>query len=183
MSSVKEQFHSQKARVSALSYISPDAQPYVDILRLKSPTARMILSAMESDSSGNKYRIIFRRLPESFGCGSAGIQERARKTGIITWPWSKQERERGVDVHIEVDPNCNVQFVDIQGKPFVPSIERILAHELGHGYAYIGVEIKEEKYPHAAVDYENAIAKELDPAAPIRSKSDHSGGRDMFRKF
>ena len=89
---------------------------------------------------------------------------------------------------MEVNPVCVVQFVDVSGKPFKPSVERLFAHEMGHGYVYLqlGPEkarfLSQEDY-HKAVYYENKIAKEIDPNAPERAVSDHGDGRGMFTTF
>ncbi len=85
---------------------------------------------------------------------------------------------------IRIDLRCKVQFTDVNGQSFTPSIERILAHELGHMYLYVGRKNMADKADyHKAIDYENIIARELDPEAPIRSVKDHGDPDAWLKKF
>ena len=63
-------------------------------------------------------------------------------------------------------------FIDVNSKSFSPSLTRVLAHELGHvyilsKYGFVGFSANY----HGAITYENKIASQLDPQAPIRHPS------------
>jgi hypothetical protein len=66
------------------------------------------------------------------------------------------------------------------GKTFKPSVERIFAHELAHAYILYITDFLSSG-TDKMVEYENKIAKDMDPNAPERAVSDHGGLRDQFR--
>jgi hypothetical protein len=89
---------------------------------------------------------------------------------------------------MEVNPGCSVIFKDIRGNSFTPSIERIFAHEMGHGYTYLlhgpfqNSNANMHLY-HEAVRYENIVAKELEPSAPERAVTDHGNPMGKYTDF
>jgi len=121
----------------------------------------------------------------SFGCGKAYPVDRAELDFIDKLIGKTPDK---FAYSMEANPVCVVQFVDVSGKPFKPSVERLFAHEMGHSYVYLQLgpdnarNITQKDYDRA-VDYENIIAKEINPNAPERAVSDHGNHRNIFTKF
>ena len=82
-----------------------------------------------------------------------------------------------VNYSVEFDDTPTEEFKDVNGNTFVPSPERLLGHELAHAY----INIFGGTY-HDAVRFENIIARELDPNAPIRAISDHGTSKPLGLK-
>jgi len=84
-------------------------------------------------------------------------------------------RRSKVLVSMKVDPISKIEFTDTCENKFLPTTIRLLGHELGHGYTYLlaGPMASRKPYYDRAIQYENAIARELDPNAPMRAVSDH----------
>lgn len=76
----------------------------------------------------------------------------------------------------------STKFKDINGKEFLPTVARLAAHELGHGFVYIQTHFPTGPGPlnDRAVDYENIISRQMDPGAPTRAISDHGHSRNYL---
>jgi hypothetical protein len=165
-------------------HISPRAKIYIDHIKNRSRTGRKILAAMESDTKSHyAFSAGAFANSSSHGCGQTRSVE--QKPGLLRMMMGQETK---YTFEITVNPACGVTFEDVAGKPFKPSIERIFAHEMGHGYVYLlhGPFPTSHAYLHLyheAIKYENIIARELDPDAPERSVSDHGDPMSTYRDF
>ena len=138
--------------------------------------ARTIINAMTNDPNVSYYIILGRGAERN----TTRIQQAAPGLfdSILGRPLPRAA------VIMTINPNEGLSFTDEFGNPFEPSIERLIAHELGHGYSYYrgGFERFSMQY-HEAIDTENLICRQNDPKAPRRPKSDHGGLRDNIRNM
>jgi hypothetical protein len=138
---------------------------------------------MEFDKTSYYYFDTSAAVPHSHGCGRTKVLE--KKPSVFGSILGEIPTYTFV---MEVNPNCNVKFTDISGKSFTPTIERIFAHEMGHGYVYLlhgpfsTSSITKHLY-HKAVGYENIISRELDKHAPERAVTDHGDPMGRYRDF
>lgn len=148
---------------------SSRAAPYVAELQAQSPTAANIIAAMTADPKTNYYVSVGSVSANSGGGETTVLQPQASLFDrLLDKPLPK------ATVAMTVDPNSKVVFTDTCGKGFVPSTNRLLGHELGHGYTYaLDGPVGYRANYDAAIGYENTIAQELDPSAPVRAVSDH----------
>ena len=131
-----------------------------------------MLDAMAADTS-TTYYIDVGSVPESAGGGMTRIQQ----PSLSFWDRLMGRSAPPVTVIMTVDSASQVQFMDTSGRSFTPSTERLMAHELGHGYTYLsGGYMGYRTNYDAAIGYENQIARQLNPAAPTRAVSDHGRG-------
>ncbi len=149
---------------------SKDAESYVKSLRSKSKTASKIMDAMKADKKTN-YHVDVGPVNPRFGGGETTYLQ-PRKGSLLDRLLGKPPNK--ANVYMRADPNSSVEFTDTCGNTFIPSTERLLGHELGHGYiyedyGYIGIK---QRYDDA-IKHENDIARELNPNAPERAVSDH----------
>jgi hypothetical protein len=159
--------------------VSQDAKSYITLLEAQSLNARKLMSALRADQY-NTYSFYTSYNPklEKFGCGQVTTQPPLKQS---LWQWITNEKKSGSTAIIEVNPNCLVLFTDTQGKPFRPSTERLFAHELAHAYIYCKTKFLTGRSKEV-VEYENIIAKEIDPNAPERAESDHTDWIDRLRE-
>jgi hypothetical protein len=129
----------------------------------------MILNAMDASRDGYIIGATSSTM-ESSGGGITDVS--TRNEGNFFFP------EYVTTITMEFSLNPTVEFTDECGKKFLPTPERILAHELGHGYMYliVGILYTSPSNSDKAVDYENEIIRQIDPNAPIRAVSDHGHG-------
>ena len=164
-------------------YIAPRAQHYMNILKSRSATALRIFLEMEKDQRVDYSFYISSSATQASGCGKSYAGERSTP-GVLGKLLG--ETPGKYPYVMEVNDHCSVQFVDVSGKPFKPSIERIFAHEMGHGYVFLqrnleGASSLSQVDYDKAVYYENVIAREIDPNSPERAVSDHGDFRDKLR--
>jgi RHS repeat-associated protein len=154
---------------------SSTAKAYVEQLRATSPLAADMFDALAADKS-TMYYFDAGPLPESSGGGTVRILNQSPSL------WDRlmgRHDPLSVTVVVTVDPNATVTFTDADGQSFRPSTLRLLAHELGHAYTWHvtrGNLVAYRLAYDAAIGIENAIARQLDPKAPIRAVSDHGRG-------
>jgi hypothetical protein len=155
----------------------------MSILKSRSATALRIFLEMEKDERIDYEFYVGSGATQASGCGKSKPLERPTIGTLDKLMGKTPGKYRYA---MEVNAHCSVQFVDVSGKPFKPSVERILAHEMGHGYVYLqgdpgaAISLSQADYDKA-VYYENVIAREIDPDAPERAVSDHGDLRDKFR--
>ena len=151
---------------------SQAAGPYVERLRAGSSQARGILDAMAADPN-TTYYIDVGSVPESAGGGTTQIQQ----PSLSLWDRFMGRSAPSATVIMTVDMSPKVQFTGTNGQSFMPSTERLLGHELGHGYTYLsGGYMGYRSNYDAAIGYENTIARQLNSAAPLRAVTDHGRG-------
>jgi hypothetical protein len=131
-----------------------------------------MLDAMAADTS-TTYYIDVGPVPESAGGGTTRILQPSPSF----WDRLMGSSAPAATVIMTIDPASQVQFTDTSSRSFTPSAERLMGHELGHGYTYLsggymGYRINYD----AAIGYENQIARQLNSAAPTRAVSDHGRG-------
>lgn len=131
-----------------------EATSYIEQLRKGSPLAAEILDAMAADKS-TTYYISVGRVPYTCGGGCTEVVAGPQPSFLARLFGETNDQ---VTVVMRIDPAT--------AEPL-----RALAHELGHGYTYL----KEGPIGNydKAIEYENIIARQLNPNAPIRSVSDH----------
>jgi hypothetical protein len=155
---------------------SSGAKGYLDQLRASSPLAAQMLDALAADKSTTYYFDVG-PLPESDGGGTVRILRQEPSL------WDKimgRGDAPSVTVVITVDPRSTVSFMDTNGQSFRPDTLRLLGHELGHAFTWYetrGNYVAYRASYNAAIGYENAIARQLNPNAPMRAVSDHGHGR------
>jgi len=164
-------------------YISTHVQYYMNILKSKSATALRILTEMEKDQRVDYRFYVSSSVTQATGCGRSYEGKRSTP-GPLRELFG--ETPGKYPYTMEVNTHCSVQFVDISGKPFKPSIERLFAHEMGHGYVFLQGDPSAARFLSQAdydkaVYYENVIAKEIDSDSPERAVSDHGNYHDIFR--
>ena len=131
-----------------------------------------MLDAMAADPN-TYYYIDVGSIPESAGGGTTRIQQ----PSLSLWDSFLGRSAQPATVIMTVDISPKVQFTDIGGQPFMPSTERLLAHELGHGYTYVlGGYVGYRSNYDAAIRYENQISRQLNSASPLRAVTDHRRG-------
>ncbi|MDD4928798.1 MAG: hypothetical protein PHP85_05920 [Gallionella sp.] len=151
---------------------SQAAGSYVERLRAGSAQARTMLDAMAADPN-TTYYIDVGSVPESAGGGMTQIQQ----PSLSFWDRLIGRSAPSATVIMTVDKSSKVQFTDTSGRSFVPSTERLMGHELGHGYTYLsGGYMGYRSNYHAAINYENTIARQLNSAGPVRAVTDHGRG-------
>lgn len=112
-------------------------------------------------------------LPESTGGGTTQILQPA----LSFWDRLMGRPLPRATVAMTVNPAATPAFTDISGNTFTPSTLRLLGHELGHGFSYLqGGYVGYRVNYDAAIRFENSIARQLNPNAPMRSVSDHRFG-------
>jgi len=164
-------------------HVTPRAQHYMNILKSRSATALRIFLEMERDERIEYGFYVTSNALQASGCGRSKPGER---TTPSAWGKLMGETPGKYRYDMEVNDHCSVQFVDVSGKPFNPPIERLFAHEMGHGYVYLqgdprAARLLSQADYDKAVYYENIIAREIDPGSPERAVSDHGDFRDRYR--
>jgi hypothetical protein len=167
--------------------ISSRARPHLDLIKSRSFTAKKILAEMERDERTNYYFDVGARATEAMGCGIAYTVDRPMPPFFKRRFMGARAGKYSYVMEVNIG-DCKVQFVDKLGNSFTPTIERLFAHEMGHGYVFLksnpeAARILSQMDYDRAVHYENVIAREMDPGAPTRAVSDHGNFRDKFKMF
>ena len=147
------------------------AAPHVARLRAGSAQARGMLDAMAADPDTHYYLDVG-SVPDSAGGGMTKIQQPSPSF------WDRlMGRSEQATVIMVTDSSPKALFMDVSGRSFTPSVERVMAHELGHGYSYLqGGYMGYRMNYDAAINFENQISRQLNSRAPLRAISDHGRG-------
>lgn len=133
---------------------SAEAEKFLANMMAKSPTARQMMG--ELARSKTIYEFV--------------IDSKAKS------PASTEVMHEKVWVQITINPEAvdRSRLRDSNKKEFTPTVERAIAHEMGHAVvidALGSVIAQHVEQQRKASEYENRVARELNPKAPLRDMS------------
>jgi hypothetical protein len=168
--------------LNPLHYVDPDGnvvdvsdemKPLVESLKANSPTAADILNKLHADP--RKFSI---RTGSDPSGGSAQPVAGGPQPSVFQRMLGKEGPPDNmvITVNVPLASRPNYTFVDLQGKDFHPSLERVLGHELGHAFIWATEgPVQLIANQPGAVRIENQIARELNPNSPVRHPTQDHG--------